>query len=131
GSRTDVVKHRLQANGLDKYFVASFGEDASQPLQSKGPAHFELILECSGLNRQSFGSRTAMIGDGPHDMKIAQDAGILAIGITSTVSREKLLQAGADCVVESLDELTNLFFSVDASNKHAFSIDEVRSRIGI
>jgi HAD superfamily hydrolase (TIGR01549 family) len=46
------------------------------------------------------------VGDTPSDMYAAKNAGILAIGIpTGTDTKEQLIEAGADIILNSLDEL--------------------------
>jgi len=54
--------------------------------------------------------RTALyIGDGPVDMEIAKKCGIYAVGITTTVSREELFAAGADNVIDRIEEVLKFF----------------------
>ena len=45
-------------------------------------------------------------GDLPEDMKLFRAAGIMALGITGTRSRHELEEAGADMVIDSLEEVT-------------------------
>lgn len=57
----------------------------------------------SSLNRK----RTWMIGDTPDDMQAAVSSGSVAIGI-GLENEQSLLQAGADLVIDSVNQLTTL-----------------------
>lgn len=51
---------------------------------------------------------TVMVGDSVHDMKMAVAAGVQAIGVSFGVhDAERLREAGATIVVDSLSELSN------------------------
>jgi len=50
--------------------------------------------------------RCAVVEDAPSGIEAARRAGMAAIAITGTAPREKLAEAGADLVVDSLRELT-------------------------
>jgi histidinol-phosphate aminotransferase len=49
------------------------------------------------------------IGNAVDDMWSARDAGLSSIGITTTLSREALEQAGANLVIESVNDLEKVF----------------------
>ncbi|MEK6846180.1 MAG: hypothetical protein AABY26_05445, partial [Nanoarchaeota archaeon] len=63
-----------------------------------------------------FFSRAFYVGDGPADMRYAKEHGILAIGITNTVSGEKLKEAGAEHIIERLEQVLPLLEQLELSN---------------
>ena len=70
--------------------------------------HFEEFAKCRGIPLKEFLKNSFLVSDGPNDMTLAQKAGIFAIGITNTVSADKLKSAGADLVVSDIGKLANL-----------------------
>ena len=75
----------------------------SRPGFSKGPSHAAHVTEVYQIPS----SEMAGIGDDEHDMRLFREAGILAVGITGTRSRLDLRAAGADLVVDYLDEVAD------------------------
>jgi beta-phosphoglucomutase-like phosphatase (HAD superfamily) len=49
-----------------------------------------------------------VIEDSDNGIKSAKAAGCLAVGITTSFAKERLMQAGADYVVDSFSELASL-----------------------
>lgn len=59
-------------------------------------------------------ARTFVIGDTPHDIQGARDAGAVAVGVApGRSSAEELAEAGADLVLTSLGEPALLYAAVD------------------
>ncbi|MDO8435845.1 MAG: HAD hydrolase-like protein [bacterium] len=71
----------------------------------KGDKHIELFANHFSLTLGEFCQKALLIGDGPADMGLAKRNGIFAVGITNTVSAEKLLVSGASVVIESIDDI--------------------------
>ena len=96
GSNTGELKEIFAQEGLEYYVV--LGSDVIK----KGDLHIQRFAEYFGVSLAEFCSQAIYLGDGPTDMEIARRNGILACGITTTVSREKLIAAGAEVVVQTL-----------------------------
>jgi phosphoglycolate phosphatase len=63
----------------------------------------------------------AVVGDNPHDMRCARDAGAgLAIGVLSGNSRREDLAPLADCILESVADLPALFGVDAAADENGF-----------
>ena len=87
--------------GLREFFPRVYGAELTGERSSKA----ELIAHAL-VSEDAPPSRACMIGDRRHDVEGARAHGVTAIGVTwGYGSREELEQAGADRVVEHLDEL--------------------------
>lgn len=83
--------------------VATFCTEilGSRPGFTKGPVHAAHVASRYKLQKHEM----AGIGDDEHDMCLFSEAGITAIGITGTRNRSRLEAAGADLVIENLNEI--------------------------
>lgn len=90
---------------LDEYFgQAVITRELTRNVKPH-PDHLKVALDYLGAAV----STTAMIGDHPMDMKIGKEAGTYAIGVlTGYTSREDLLKAGADFVLDRASQLPEL-----------------------
>ena len=104
GSQTADTKKRLEKVGLIKYF--SFILDSSEIL--KGPEHIKKFAQSVELSVKDFSKQAFYCGDGPRDMEIAKMFSIYAIGVAQTVSKEKLLESGANVAVDKIGEVIDL-----------------------
>ena len=104
GSQTEGIAESMEQFGLDKYIHFMMGGCVIP----KGPKHIEKFAKLAGLPVKEFSSRSFYCGDGARDMEIAKMFGIYAIGVAQTVGREKLLEAGADAVVDRIGEVVEL-----------------------
>lgn len=88
-------------------FVTVLGpEDKLSSSDSKSNLIFKALND---LNFES--NETVYVGDHPNDMIQAKKTGILGIGITTGLHNKKeLVDNGADFVIESLNDLENMFF---------------------
>ena len=102
GSNTEELKQVFAAEDLPYDMV--LGSDEVK----KGEAHIRLFAENFGVSFEDFCVGAIFLGDGPTDMAIAGRCRICACGITTTVDQGKLLTAGADHIVASLDEFLAL-----------------------
>ena len=95
----------LQSENLLEFFSAVV-------CMEDGPAKPDPANVSNALEQLDVGSAW-MIGDTPDDTKAADQAGLVAIGIVAPtdereLAKSKLIQAGAVCVVESLQEFGRL-----------------------
>ena len=86
--------------GLARVCDGIFG---SRPTFSKGPDHANAVIERHGLRR----SDVAGIGDDTADMELFRESGIFPMGITGTRSRAELQSAGAEVVVDRLEDVVD------------------------
>ncbi|MDP3057625.1 MAG: HAD family phosphatase [bacterium] len=101
GSNTDEVIFRLKKAGILEYFELVLGAEKTP----KGLEHYAEFAQYCHENIKNFAAKAFLVSDGPNDMALAQKAGIFAIGITNTVSADKLKSAGANLVIKDFNEL--------------------------
>lgn len=108
GCAPDVVASKMCRTGIDRFFASMLGTDRSIPNMIKGEGHFMIIRHELDLTPTQFRTHSVLVGDAEHDMLLAKEAGIVAIGRTSHCSGEQLKEAGADFVVSDLMELVTV-----------------------
>ncbi|HEU4582668.1 MAG TPA: HAD hydrolase-like protein [Polyangiaceae bacterium] len=87
--------------GLREFFPRVYGAELTGELSTKA----ELVAHALA-NQSAQARRACMIGDRRHDVEGARAHGVAAIGVTwGYGSREELELAGADRVVEQIDQL--------------------------
>ena len=104
GSRTDRSKKRLAKLDLLKYFSVILGSNEIP----KGPRHIEEFAKFVNLPTEEFAKQAFYCGDGVRDTEIAKMFEIYAIGVAQTLSKEKLLEAGADVVIDKIGDVLEL-----------------------
>lgn len=104
GSQTSVTMNKLEKAGIANCFELILG--SSEIL--KGPKHIDKFAELAGMSIKEFSSQAFYCGDGGRDMEIAKMFGIYAVGVAQTVSKKKLLEAGADVAVDRIGEVIEL-----------------------
>lgn len=101
---TSKGQHRAEAQlsklGWTQYFSCIIGKIEGR---ASKPSPEPLLLACKQMGLSI--NDVVMIGDGEADMKAAQRAGCLALGLTHSFSNEELMNYGADECFESLDEV--------------------------
>lgn len=110
GSKQENAKRRVYEMGLLPYFDLILG--SSTELE-KGAAHLHKFKEHT--KDVHFEKNALYIGDGTADMIFAKEQRIKAIGITSTVSKEKLQKAGADHIILNVEELIQVLEEIKIS----------------
>lgn len=100
GSGTGPMMKRLYEAGIFPYIDCLLGFD----IYKKGPKHIEMLAEKEGLSLKQFALQSVYFGDGPGDMRLAKNAGLLAIGVAQTVDPEILKEAGADLVLAKIGD---------------------------
>ena len=97
----------LASNGLDVYFEHAFGGDA---FEHKKPHPLPLLKACEALG--SAPSRTLMVGDSSNDAAAARAAGCPVVLLSYGYNHgEPIAAAGADAVIDRLDELPALLLA--------------------
>ncbi|MFH1133453.1 MAG: HAD family hydrolase [Nanoarchaeota archaeon] len=92
--------HKMKRLGIDHFFsLGGFGSD------HEDRAELVRVAIRRGKKKSPEIDRVVVIGDTPLDIAAAKGAGALSIGVASGhYSQEELLKAGADLVIESLEE---------------------------
>lgn len=97
----------LERHGLIDRFLS-----VETPDHNRGkpdPQMIETAMAKAGIDRES----TVMIGDTVHDMRMARSAKVGAIGVAwGYHQREELLDAGADVVLETFEELDGVILQL-------------------
>ncbi len=104
GSEDEETKIRLDGAGISKYFTEVLGSSRKE----KGPWHIEVFSKVAGKKIDDFSRNAFYVGDGPYDMHIAKMFEIFAIGVSTTVSRDLLIESGADVVVDKIGDIKKL-----------------------
>lgn len=100
------VKNLIAGLFPDGEFSLAFGDKTGRPRKPDPTGATEL---CSALGIPA--SQAVMIGDGETDVRVAAAAGLAGCVTVSWGYRpmDKLLEAGADTVIDSADELLDIF----------------------
>lgn len=104
GSEDGATKKRLNAAGLSGYITLALGSS----LKEKGPWHIEKFAKAAMVPVNEFSEHAFYCGDGPYDMQIARMFGIYAIGIATTVSKNLLMESGADVAIDEISDVAKL-----------------------
>lgn len=100
GHRSDTVAPALQALRWNEFFRTIQAADMAP--SKPHPAMLLQALAATGVEAKD----AIFIGDTTFDMQMAQAAGLLSIGVSWGYHQpERLLEAGADCVVQTVAEL--------------------------
>ena len=86
GKRTQGLEKSLQATGTRELFCTT--RSAEQTASKPDPLMIEEILTELGIAKE----RALMVGDSIHDMQLASNAGIAAVGVTCGAHSAKTLQ---------------------------------------
>lgn len=93
--------------GLDKYFSVYIG---SEDLEERKPSPRPLLLALTKLgfdysSKSNLGNEVWFVGDTKYDVEAAQNANLLAIGITQESTADLMLSAKPDIIVDSISDL--------------------------
>ena len=95
-----VVSGFLGRHDWEQYFdTVVYGEDVT--VAKPDPAIYRLALERTGLPADS----VAVVEDVPNGVRAGKNAGLFVIGFAGERSRDELREAGADVVVDRLDQV--------------------------
>lgn len=95
----EQVAHNL---GIRGYFQEILG---SKDTFAKGKPHVEYVLRKEKITAHE----AAFVGDDLADIRLGRQAGVFTIGKAGTQSRAALEAAGADKVIDEIEELLDLF----------------------
>lgn len=109
GARRVIALHEL-----DHYFTSVQTPDNNPSKPHPGMIH-EAMGQVGAENHE-----TVMIGDTSHDMEMARNAGVKAIGVTwGYHSAETLTESGADVIINDYAELIGTIDRLLESDRHA------------
>ena len=99
-----ITKQMMDRHGLARFFEWVRGEREGEVLEGKAGMVAE-VLQRFNLSRED----CIMVGDRQYDIEAALANGIGAVGVTYGYgTREELINAGADTVINSIEELEKL-----------------------
>lgn len=104
GSRGSHTIKRFEQNKILQFFSLILGSEKIP----KGPRHIEEFSKFCNVPLKHFSRSAFLCGDAAHDMEIAKEAGIYPIGITNTVSSDRLRSAGASTIIKNFKDLLNI-----------------------
>ncbi len=94
------LRRDFERTGLESYFHAS--RTADETLSKPHPLMVEEILDELGVQA----SAALLVGDTPHDLGMAENAGVDAVGLTSGAAPEAALRGyGAQAILAGVAEL--------------------------
>jgi phosphoglycolate phosphatase len=97
----------LEAKGLAGFFDVAFGGDA---FERKKPDPLPLLKTCEALGSEP--ARTLMVGDSSNDAQAARAAGCPVVLLSYGYNHgEPVASAGADAVLDRIDELGSLLLA--------------------
>jgi phosphoglycolate phosphatase len=103
------VRKILDHFDLTKYFLFAGGSELNHTRVDKNEVIEYAMASCNLSDR----SDIIMVGDRHHDIHGAKKSALLSVGVTYGYgSREELTEAGADYVVDSVAELSDLLLSL-------------------
>lgn len=111
GQREDITKDDLERTGIINYVDYFVGIRPKQPEFMKGEAHFKDIAMHFGIGFEQFIKEAVFIGDTLVDVRIAKKISILSIARIGTLSKEKLLEANADFIINDFSTLSDILRS--------------------
>lgn len=102
-SKPEVFAKRIMEHfHLDQYYDDICGATMDGTISKKADV-IQLALKNNGITDYS---KAVMVGDRKHDIEGAKEVGIASIGVLYGFgSREELIEAGADCICETVDGL--------------------------
>lgn len=96
-----TVTQRMHEGEVHHCFSLTLGSTRLK----KGPQHLDRFAKHLKINTQQLSRRGVLIGDTTHDIDIARDAGMTAIGVLGSVPAADLYAAGAAAVVPTVAHL--------------------------
>jgi phosphoglycolate phosphatase-like HAD superfamily hydrolase len=119
GNLEPIGRHKMELAGLGGFFApgqGGFGSDAEARAELVPLARGRAALDGAPHPREA----TVVIGDTPLDVAAALADRVRSIGVAGfRYTRDDLLAAGADAVVDELDELPPVVAGLDLSARRA------------
>ena len=107
----DLLARMLVAKDIDQYFDAIVGK----PSDGCGLKSYVIqrALDRFGMTSEQAASRVVMVGDRSYDIQGAHEHGIPCVAVCfGTTTRQELIGAGADVIVDSVEELMQVLLGV-------------------
>lgn len=127
GNAPDIVERRLAQTGIKPYFRLWLGTDLTLGL-SKGEAHFRILRERLSLRQEEFQRNSMSIGDAPHDILVAKNAGILSVGRVNSFNIASLREALPDYLISDFYDLVQLLINPTGKDDKFISVDCLNNR---
>gem|GEM_PF-4234776 len=99
GSNDDELKVLFANNSLP-----SFSLILGSSRIPKGVEHIRIFADHLCMPMEQFATLAILFGDGPTDMRIAKECGIVGVGLTTTTTAQALISAGATITIPSLSK---------------------------
>lgn len=110
GTRSDILKDRLEKTGLGKYVDFSVSNEPGNSAKVKGGYLFTQISNYLKIPIDQLREKAVITGDGKGDIEGGIQVGCQTIGIPKKPEDGKVLEdAGADFVIPSIKNLLSLF----------------------
>jgi phosphoglycolate phosphatase-like HAD superfamily hydrolase len=123
-----VVEAKMRKAGISCYFRLMLGTDKNVPDMIKGEGHFKIVRRELRLTHEQFRANSALIGDAKHDMMLAKEAGIMAVGRVTRNNGNSLKRAGADFLVHDLKEFVFLLQNGSTDIVTFLPVSELKER---
>lgn len=101
GNRQDLLNLRVRQFRLERFFEDWLGFNGFKDKSD----HIEHLMKELKIPKTKFSEAAIYVADGSHDMEIAKKYGMLSFGRVGTLSKKKLLKAGADEAIRDFDDL--------------------------
>lgn len=108
GQQEIIMKEDLQRTGLMQYVDYYVGIRPDQPEFKKGEPHFRDVARYFGVDFPVFVKETVFVGDTLVDIEIPNKLGMISVARLGTLSKERLLEMGADSVIPDLSSLPEI-----------------------
>jgi len=103
-----VVSARLSKARIGECFAVTLGTVYSNPDFAKGEGHLRILKKSLGVSEFEIRTNSAIVGDAVFDVRLAKAAKMLAIGRITADNQNVLREAGADILINGLDQLVSL-----------------------
>jgi phosphoglycolate phosphatase-like HAD superfamily hydrolase len=112
GQQEIITKEDLKRTGIMQYVDYYVGIRADQPEFKKGEPHFRAVAEYFGVDFETFAKETVFVDDTLVDVEVLKERGIIIVARSSTLPKEKLLEAGANFAIPDLSSLPEILKSL-------------------
>ncbi len=105
GNLEPIAWSKLRKAGIEKFFqVGGFGSD---DIDRTNLVKLAIKRAVDKFHIQP--GNVFLVGDAPQDMNAGKEADVKIIGVTTGIyTKEELEKAGADCIIENLEELLKI-----------------------
>jgi phosphoglycolate phosphatase-like HAD superfamily hydrolase len=108
GQQEIITKEDLERTGLMQCVDYFLGIRPDQPEFKKGEPHFRDVAEHFDVDFEIFIKETVFVGDTLVDVENPKKLGMKSVARAGTLSKERLLELGADFVIPDLSSLPEI-----------------------